>query len=62
MGLVRTGDGKVIAPIIGGLVASMVLYLVFAALFGVEAGVLAVLVLGAIGFAGLVSTLILSNR
>ena len=51
-----------IAPIVGGLAASVVLYLVVAALFGVEAGVLAVLVLGALGFVAFVVTHVLAAR
>ena len=51
-----------IAPIIGGLVASVVLYVVLAALFNPEVGVLAVLVLGAVGFVALLVTHVLAAR
>ena len=43
-----------IEPIVGGLVASVLVYLAMAALFTPTAGVVAVLVLGAVGTAALV--------
>jgi 4-amino-4-deoxy-L-arabinose transferase-like glycosyltransferase len=51
-----------IAPIIGGLVVAVLLYVVFAALFGSTAGVIAVAVLALLGFLGFVGSLIVSMR
>ncbi len=51
-----------IEPIVGGLVASVLVYLAMAALFGPVAGVIAVLVLGAVGTAALVGMHILAAR
>ena len=51
-----------IEPIVGGLVASVLVYLAMAALFTPIAGVIAVLVLGAVGTAALVGMHILAAR
>jgi hypothetical protein len=52
----------VIAPVIVGLLASVLLYVVFSSLFGPAAGVVALMVFGAIGFTAWLTTLILSAR
>ena len=49
-----------IEPIVGGLVASVLVFLAVAALFGSTAGVVAVLILGAVGTAALVGMHILA--
>ena len=51
-----------IEPIVGGLVASVLVFLAVAALFGSTAGVVAVLILGAVGTAALVGMHILAAR
>jgi hypothetical protein len=51
-----------IAPVIGLVTVAMLLYLVFAALFGSTAGVIAVAVLALVGFLGFVGSLIVSMR
>ena len=51
-----------IAPVVVGLVASVLPYVSFAALFGPAAGVVAVMVFGAVGFIAWLTTLILSAR
>jgi hypothetical protein len=52
----------VIAPVIGLVTVSVLLYVVFAALFGSTAGVIAVAVLALLGFLGFVGSLIVSMR
>ena len=51
-----------IAPLIGGLVVAVLLYVVFAALFGSTAGALVVVVLLLIGVLGFVGSLVVSMR
>ena len=58
----RLDGGHVIEPIVGGLVASVLVYLAVAALFSPIAGVIAVLVLGAVGTAALVGMHLLAAR
>jgi hypothetical protein len=64
----RNGDrgaglaADMIAPVIGLVTVAVLLYLVFAALFGSTAGVVAVAVLAFVGFLGFVGSLIVSMR
>ena len=51
-----------IAPVVVGLVASVLLYVSFAALLGPAGGIVAVMVFGAVGCMAWLTTLILSAR
>ncbi len=51
-----------IAPLIGGLVVAVLFYVVFAALFGSTAGLIAVAVLLLLGFVGFLGSLVVSTR
>ena len=52
----------VIAPVIGLVAVGVLLYVLFAALFGTTAGVIAVAVLMLVGFLGFVGSLIVAAR
>lgn len=51
-----------IAPVIGLVAVGVLLYVLFAALFGTTAGVIAVAVLMLVGFLGFVGSLIVAAR